>query len=341
MVMSTRWERALGLALGTALDAALGDPRRFHPVAGFGRAARSLERLIWKDSRIRGTLFTAVCVGSATAAAAAATPAAAGRTSLRVAHVAMTALATWAVLGARSLAVEGDAIADMLDGGDLTSARQRVTHLVSRDPSQLDEHEIARAAVESVAENASDAIVAPLLWGTFAGVPGLVGYRAVNTLDAMVGYRNARYRNFGWASARLDDIANYVPARVTALIVILLSGRPFEAGRLTAASASRHPSPNSGWPEASYAAALDLRLGGLNRYGDRVEQRPTLGVGEAPAPADIRRATAFTRRVTAWGAVVAAAVAWMRFSGTRRHGQGSDGPDSDLGAQAMKRRPRQ
>lgn len=279
-----------------ALDTAVGDPRRYHPVSGFGRGAATLERLLWADSRWRGTTFTATTVGAVLASGVALTRIA--RPS-RLARIGLTAAATWATVGGRSLNAEGDALHRLLAAGDLPGARQRLTHLVSRSTSVLSEGEIARATVESVAENSSDAIVAPLLWGAVTGVPGLLAYRAVNTLDAMVGYRGERYERFGWASARLDDAANYLPSRATAAVVAALSGR--RAGRVwreTTRFARRHPSPNAGWCEAAYAAALGLTLGGRNTYGDHVEHRPLLGVGRAPGAADIERATKLTRRVT-------------------------------------------
>ena len=318
------WERACGLLLGVALDALLGDPRRWHPVAGFGRAAGTLERRMWADSRMRGVVFTALCVGSAVAASAVASAvaerAAGGRTARngtarngtargRIARTGMTVIATWAVLGGRSLTAEGLALHDLLDRGDLAGARERVTHLVGRDPSGLDAAEIARAGVESVAENCSDAVVAPLLWGAVAGVPGLIGYRAVNTLDAMVGHRSPRYERFGWASARLDDVANYLPARVCAGLVALVSGRTQSVWRRTSRYARQHPSPNSGWCEAAYAAALGVRLGGTNVYAGRTEMRPHLGTGRAPTAADLPRAARLTNSVILAAASVAAGAA--------------------------------
>lgn len=148
-----------------------------------------------------------------------------------------------------------------------------------------------------MAENSSDAIVAPLIWGAIAGVPGLLGYRAANTLDAMVGYRSARYQRFGWASARLDDAVNFLPARLTGVVVSLLSDKPRAAWNLTRRYARSHPSPNSGWCEASYAATLDLQLGGTNTYGEHVEHRPRLGEGRAPTASDIARAATLTKSV--------------------------------------------
>jgi adenosylcobinamide-phosphate synthase len=165
----------------------------------------------------------------------------------------------------------------------------------------LDESELARATVESVAENSSDAEVAPLVWGAVAGLPGLVGYRAVNTLDAMVGHRSDRYRRFGTAAARLDDVANLVPARLTAALTVLaarpLGGSWRGALRTWLRDGGRHPSPNSGRCEAAMAGALGVRLGGPNVYAGRVEVRPTLGDGRTVKPDDIHAAVRISRAV--------------------------------------------
>lgn len=286
---------AAGLLLGTALDALVPDPQRGHPVALFGTAAGALERRSYADGRLRGVVYTSTCVG-AVVALGAALP----RGPLT------TAAATWVVLGSRSLRHEARLVHEQLARGDLDAARQQVTHLVGRDPSRLDADGIARATVESVAENTSDAIVAPLFWGAVAGVPGLLGYRAINTLDAMVGHRTPRYGRFGWAAARLDDVANLVPARLTAGLVALAGGRPGRTLRITVRDGHRHPSPNSGYAEAAYAGALGVRLGGRNVYAGRVEHRPTLGDGAPPGRPDIERAARLCAVVTAGAAITAA-----------------------------------
>ncbi|WP_061300179.1 cobalamin biosynthesis protein [Herbidospora cretacea] len=290
-------EQARGIALGVALDALIGDPRRGHPVALFGTAATRLERRVYRDSRTRGLLFTALCVGSVTALGA-----------LLPKRTAVTALATWAVLGGTTLAREGATMARHLAGDDIEAARNRLPHLCGRDPGSLGEDELARATVESLAENTSDAVVAPLFWGAVAGVPGLLAYRAINTLDAMVGHRSPRYERFGWAAARLDDAANYVPARLTGLLTALCSGRFRPTLRAISLYGSRHPSPNSGQCEAAFAGALNVTLGGVNDYGGRVEHRPELGDGPRPTTGDISRAVTLTRRV-AWAAAALAVAA--------------------------------
>ncbi|MCW2529312.1 MAG: cobalamin biosynthesis protein CobD [Pseudonocardiales bacterium] len=302
--------RALGLAAGYALDAGFGDPRRGHPVALFGTLAERVERLTWADSRGRGVVFCATLVGSTVALGWLAERAKSGNARLM-----LVAVAAWTVLGGRGLRVEAEALAGLLAHEDLPAARERLTHLVGRDPSGLDEAEIARAAVESVAENTSDAVVAPLFWGALLGVPGLLGYRAINTLDAMVGHHSSRYERFGWASARLDDLSNLIPARLTALLTAAVApvvGGSFRATRrVERRDGFRHPSPNSGHCEAAFAGALGIRLGGRNVYGDRVEERPVLGDGPVPGRADLSRAAQLSLGVGTAATLVCAAVAAM------------------------------
>jgi adenosylcobinamide-phosphate synthase len=286
---------AYGAAAGLLGDQLLGDPRRGHPVAAFGRAAGAVERVLWRDHRGWGALHTAVCVGGAVALGAVAERVV--RPS-RTASVALTAAATWAVVGGSSLAREARVIGRALGAGDVEGARERLPHLCGRDPQALDADGIARAVVESVAENTSDAVVGALVWGALGGVPGLLGFRAVNTLDAMVGHRSARYRRYGWASARLDDIAGWPGARLTAALATVAGGDPRGAARAWRADADRHPSPNAGPVEASFAGALGVRLGGTLSYGGRVEHRPVLNAqGRAVAVADIERAVRLSRRV--------------------------------------------
>src|SRR5882757_6911079 len=206
---------AYGAAAGLLGDLLLGDPRHGHPVAAFGRAAGAVEQVLWRDDRGWGALHTAVCAGGATVLAALASHSVRGS---RTASLALTAAATWAVVGGTSLGREARAIGSALEAGDVELARERLPHLCGRDPQALDADGIARAVVESVAENTSDAVVGALVWGAVAGVPGLVGFRAANTLDAMIGHRSPRYRRYGWASARLDDVAGWPGARLTAVL---------------------------------------------------------------------------------------------------------------------------
>ncbi|RYE91232.1 MAG: cobalamin biosynthesis protein, partial [Myxococcales bacterium] len=199
--------RALGLLIGFAADRLLGDPARWHPVAGFGRLGRAVESRLYADSRRHGVGHVVVLVGGAAALGVVAE-----RMGPR-SRVVVTAVSTWVVLGGRTLEREALAVHAHLDRGDLPAARRQVGRLVGRDTDELDESEVARAVIESVAENSSDAVVAPLVWGAIAGAPGLLGYRAANTLDAMIGHHNDRYERYGWAAARLDDVLNLPGAR--------------------------------------------------------------------------------------------------------------------------------
>lgn len=288
---------AYGAVAGLIADAALGDPRRGHPVAGFGRAAARVESLLWRDDRGRGALHTLLCAGGAVGAAALAARAVRERPALAVA---LTAATTWSVVGGTSLGREARAIGGALAAGDLEVARERLPHLCGRDPHSLDGPQIARAVVESVAENTSDAVVGALVWGAIGGVPGLVGFRAVNTLDAMVGHKSPRHRRYGWASARLDDVAGWPGARLTAALAVVGGGRPAEAVRAWKADAGRHPSPNAGPVEAAFAGALGVRLGGTLAYAGRVEHRPVLNgeSGREVRSSDIERAVRLSRRVS-------------------------------------------
>ncbi|MFJ8161566.1 cobalamin biosynthesis protein [Streptomyces sp. NPDC096136] len=298
---------AYGVTAGLIGDRILGDPRRGHPVAAFGRAAAAVERALWRDDRARGVLHTLVCAGAATAVGA--LGARAVRSRPAAARIALTAAATWAVVGGTTLGREARAIGGALAAGDTEVARERLPHLCGRDPQALDDQGMARAVVESVAENTSDAVVGALVWGAVAGVPGLLAFRAVNTLDAMVGHKSPRHLRYGWASARLDDLAGWPGARLTALAAA--AAGPDRRGALRAwrADAAAHPSPNAGPVEASFAGALGVRLGGTLSYAGRVEHRAVLN-GERGRPvevADIERAVRLSRRVTwlALGACVA------------------------------------
>jgi len=309
--------RAAGLALGYAADLAFADPRRGHPVSGFGRLAAAFERACWADDRRRGAAFTGVLVGGVTGAGWVAQRATVGQP---VPEALLVALATWTVLGGRSLAREGTAMAQLLEANDLPGGRERLSHLCARDATGLPAGELARASVESLAENTSDAVVAPLLWGAVAGIPGLLGYRAVNTLDAMVGYRSDRYHEFGWASARLDDLLNLVPARVAATLTVagapLVGGRCAEAWRVWRRDGARHPSPNAGPVEAATAGALGVTIGGTNVYhGEASQDRGTLGDGRAVVVEDLERSVRLSKSVGAGAILLAVALAAVRKRG--------------------------
>ncbi|WP_327237200.1 cobalamin biosynthesis protein [Streptomyces sp. NBC_01317] len=354
------WVHAYGAAGGLLADLLLGDPRRGHPVAAFGRAAGGVERALWRDHRGWGALHTLVCAGGAVGLGAVVARGARGRgargragagtagvagtaertgaaggaglAGRRVASVALTAAATWSVVGGTSLAREARAIGRALSAGDVELARERLPHLCGRDPQSLDAQQIARAVVESVAENTSDAVVGALVWGALAGVPGLAGFRAVNTLDAMVGHKSPKYRRFGWASARLDDVAGAPGARLTAALAVVAGGDPRGAWRAWRDDARKHPSPNAGPVEASFAGALGVRLGGTLAYGGRVEHRPVLNGGGRPVEiADIERAVRLSRRVS--GLALAVCVAG-RFAYAAVSGTGA-GADRGVGAGAL------
>lgn len=304
---------AAGLLAGYAVDALVGDPRRFHPVAGYGKAAGALERLLYKPSRRDGAAFTTIAVGVPVALAVTAQRVTARRPLARFTLVAAT---TWAVLGGSSLRREGRLMAESLAGEDIAAARERLPNLCGRDPRALGEPELARATVESIAENTSDAIVAPLMWGALAGLPGLVGYRAINTLDAMVGHRSERYERFGTVSARADDAANLVPSRLTAGLAAafapVVGGDAKRTWQIWRRDGNRHPSPNSGQCESAFAGALDVKLGGTNVYFGRSETRPSLGDGRRPGAADIRRAATLSGLIGLGALAIALAVRCRR-----------------------------
>jgi adenosylcobinamide-phosphate synthase len=287
---------------GWLADRLAGDPPRLHPVAGFGRVALVLERLVWRPRRSAGVVHTLLLVvASALLASRRSRP--------------VRAAIVWAALGGRSLEREALRLARVLEKGDIRTARALVPALVGRDPTELDERELSRAAVESVAENTSDAVVAPLLWAALAGAPAVAAYRAVNTLDAMIGHRHERYREFGWFAARLDDLANWPAARLTALLAIaaapLVGGSSRAAWIAAWSDGPHHPSPNAGRVEAAFAGALGVRLGGLNRYAHGLERRPDLGSGPAPAVGDIARTVTLSRLV-GFGALLLALAAARR-----------------------------
>lgn len=295
---------------GYAADLALGDPARGHPVAGFGRVAAALERRTWRPRRRAGAGHVAVLtLGAAALAWAADRVAAHVRLPLRAGLL-------WTALGGRSLAREGRRIAALVRSGDVAAARARVPALVGRDPRALDGPDLCRAALESIAENTADAVVAPLLWGAVAGPGGAIGHRASNTLDAMIGHRSPRYERFGWAAARLDDVLGWPAARAGALLTVALApainSDARAAWRTLRRDGARHPSPNAGRMEAAFAGALGVRLGGSNVYGGRVEERPPLGDGRPPEPDDVDRAARLSLLVGAASALGAAGLAELR-----------------------------
>jgi adenosylcobinamide-phosphate synthase len=296
---TTRQARIAGVLAGNLADLALSDPKRGHPVALFGQAAATLERVTYRDTKVAGALHVGVMVAAVTLLGTAAT---------RRGTLWTTAAATWICLGGTSLARTGLEMSQLLERGDVEAARRLLPSLCGRDPARLDGAGLTRAALESVAENTSDAQVAPLLWATVGGAPAVLAYRGVNTLDSMIGHRSPRYVRFGWAAARLDDAANYVAARVTAALVVMcapvVAGSPSGALRAWRRDAARHPSPNAGVVEAAFAGALGVRLGGPTQYRHELQIRPTLGDGRQPTVADLRRAVALSRAVQAVAALL-------------------------------------
>lgn len=305
MRVALRRAEAVGIAAGFALDAAIGDPRRGHPVAAFGRLADALERRMWRDAAGAGAAYAASLVGGATLGAVAA----ARLCSTPTRRTCLTALATWAVVGGTTLRREAAALGALIEADDLEVARARLPNLCGRDPRALDAAGLMRATIESVAENTSDAAVAPAVWAALAGVPGLVAFRAVNTLDAMVGHRDARYRRFGTVSARLDDVACWLPARATSMLAValapLIGGSPRAAARVWRRDGNAHESPNAGPVEAAFAGALGVRLGGPVRYAETVADRRWIGGGADVSPAALRRAIRLSRAVVVAAAALA------------------------------------
>ena len=288
------------VAAGLLADRLFGEPPALvHPVSRFGRLMEVLEPRLWADTRGAGTLYTVAGVAVATVAGAALDGIEPG---------ASRAAASYVTVASRALCDAASEVRDALASGELDEARVRLRSLVGRRTETLDEKEVVRATVESVAENTVDAVTAPILWTRFGGAAGALGYRAVNTLDAMVGHHTPRYERFGWAAARADDLVNWVPARITAAAVAAV--RPGRAGAIWTAvrdQAPGHPSPNAGVVEAAFAAALGIRLGGTNVYDGRVEVRPALGYGPPPELRHIDAACRLSRHASL--AVLAAAAA--------------------------------
>lgn len=284
----------LQILIALGLDLLLGDPRWLpHPIRLIGRVAATLEaplRRTFSNPRLAGVAAVLAVVGS-TAMLAYALVTLAGRLH-PLAGDALSIFLLYTTLASRDLMLHSHQVYRALVDGDLPAARQRVGWMVGRDTDQLDEPGVVRAAVESVAENLVDGVTAPLLFAALAGPVGALAYKAVNTLDSLFGYRNERYRDFGWASARLDDLVNYLPARLTAPLVplaaALLGLHPRDSWRVLWRDRHNHTSPNAGLTEAAFAGALGVQLGGLNHYQGQPSQKPTLGdPGEGLEPAHI------------------------------------------------------
>ena len=288
------------VAAALLVDALFGEPPEdLHPTVWMGRAISAFEKRALKSKSPRVRRLAGVALASAVPTLV--------YLSVRISLVvtprplrgALGATLISTSLSTRGLSRAARAVEHELLEGDLERAQASVGALVGRDTEGLSKAEISRAAVESVAENASDGVIAPMLYGFLFGAPGALAYRAVNTLDSMVGYRVGPYAELGWASARLDDLANLAPARATAVAAAAVSGRPIA----TFATARRYgpltTSPNAGWAEAAFAGALGLSLGGTNSYGGAVRLGAILGDGRRPTPEDIRRAVRLMRRCCA------------------------------------------
>lgn len=288
----------LTMLAAVLLDRMLGEPERFHPLAGFGRLAKSVERRCYRISYLSGVLSVGILL----------IPSVYNAWLLQ--NIAMlgpffSIVVLYFAIAPRSLFEHAARVSLDFARGDLAAARLSVARIVSRDTTQLDEEGVARATVESVLENGNDAIFGALFWFAVAGLPGVVLYRLSNTLDAMWGYRNERYSKFGWAAARLDDVLNYIPARLTALSYALMGniGSALDCWRRQAPG---WDSPNAGPVMAAGAGALRLKLGGAAIYHGRIEQRPPLGCGKPACAADIARAvTLVNRTLYLWLIVIA------------------------------------
>lgn len=288
------------LILGAlVLDHCLGEPRRWHPLVGFGRFADYLEKAL-NDGHLRplrGALAWALAVLPLTLLAWL-------LASLPMVGWLFSLLLLYLAIGLRSLADHARPISEALQRNDLPGARLRVGYMVSRQTDELDESGVARAATESVLENGSDAVFAALFWFALLGAPGVVLYRLANTLDAMWGYRNARFAQFGWAAARLDDLLNYLPARLVAL-TYALCGCTRQALDCWRRQAPQWDSPNAGPVMAAGAGALNVSLGGAAVYHGATHQRPSLGAGPQAVALDIARAMRLVRQgVLLWLVVI-------------------------------------
>lgn len=297
--MDAAYYIAIPLLAGSLLDRWWGDPSGLpHPIVAFGRLIAWGERLLNKGERrfLKGTLWSLFCVAAAYGLSGLSLWLS-GKLSV-YAELLVATLCVFYGLAARTLEQEVLAVFRAVDEA-LEAGRRQVARIVGRDTSRLSAQQVRTAALETLAENLSDGVVAPLFWYALLGVPGMLAYKMVNTLDSMIGYKNDRYRAFGCFAARLDDVANYLPARLTALLMLCVSGC-LSRWRFLLAYGPKHASPNSGYPEAALAAILDCRFGGPNYYfGERVE-KPYIGTSDRElTAADVHRAITVNRRVEA------------------------------------------
>lgn len=307
---------ALVMLLALGVEAVIGWPRALHdrighPVTWIGRLIAELDAWLNLPEAAAATRRNAGIVAAAVVIAVAVWVGALADWLLPDgwAGLAVAGVLAWPLVAARSLHDHVAAVARPLAAGDLTGARAAVAMIVGRDPDRLDEAGVARAALESLAENASDGVVAPFFWGALFGLPGIAAYKAINTLDSMIGHRTPRHEAFGWASARIDDLANLIPARLTGALFALAAGREGARPALAAmrSDAAAHRSPNAGWPEAAMAGALGVRLSGPRVYHDRVADEPWInGAAPDPSAADLGRGLALYRRMVGLVALVLA-----------------------------------
>lgn len=272
----------LAASLAYLLDLIIGDPKNWpHPVRWMGKMIAFLDKR-WNsghNKRQKGMLMTSSVLLTVVLVTAVTVY---GAYSLHTGvGVVWEAFVIFTAIAQKSLKEAALEVYDPLSKGDLAEARSKLSYIVGRDTETLDEGEIVRGTVETVAENTSDGVTAPLFWGAVGGAPLAIAYRAINTCDSMVGYRNERYGQFGWASAKLDDLVNFIPSRLTALMMLLSMKAEvgsFKKGlKITLRDAPEHPSPNSGWCEAAAAAILGIQLGGINYYKGLVSDRAKMG----------------------------------------------------------------
>ena len=306
------------MAVAMAIDAALGWPEQLfriagHPVIWVGRLIDSVDTAWNRDSdpptfrRAAGAIATLLVIALPTGLAWIVQ----AQLTTGWSRILVVGILAWPLVALRSLHDHLTAVAHPLQSGDIEGARSAVSRIVGRDPANLDEAGIARASIESLAENASDGVIAPVFWGTVFGLPGIVGYKIINTLDSMIGHRTPRHEAFGWAAARIDDLANFIPARLTGFMFAVLSAQPGNAMSCMMRDARRHRSINAGWPEAAMAGALGVRLSGPRVYHDRLADEPWLNEGARdPLAADIGRGLKLYRRAVLLTAAMLVALAF-------------------------------
>jgi len=285
------------IAAAFTLDLILGDPPTWpHPVRWMGHATRILDPPLrrWIGRPFAAGLLLVMILVPGVWAAGFGLSTGAGRLS-PVLGLVVEVVILWTCLSTRSLHTAAMGVQRALVREDLGAARQAVAMIVGRETAHLDAEGVSRAAVETVAENLVDGVIAPIFFALLGGAPLALAYKMVNTLDSMVGYRSPRYLHFGRPAARLDDAANFLPARLSVPLIVgpawILFGRGREAWRTARRDGRRHLSPNSGWPEAAFAGALGVRLGGPNRYHGQTVCKPDIGTGHRPVRVtDIARA---------------------------------------------------